>query len=83
VSYSQAAVADDYGMHRPAVVQGVRLASGVTVLLDVPALSGDDLAAIESASRPLLDELRRRGLLTENPTDTPAFPPAAQPRRTQ
>jgi DNA-binding transcriptional MerR regulator len=103
VSYSEATVAGDYQATRHTVVQGVRLVPGLTVLLDVPALSGDDLAAIETAARPLLDELRRRGLLTEdsaedpaespagvpagNPaegsTQTPAFLPAAQPRRTQ
>ncbi|WP_433329819.1 MerR family transcriptional regulator [Spirillospora sp. CA-294931] len=51
------------------VVQGVRLAPDLTVLLNVPALSDDDLAAIEAAARPLLDELRRRGLIdTSAPT---------------
>lgn len=91
MSYSEATVADDYQATRHTVVQGVRLVPGLTVLLDVPALSGDDLAAIETAARPLLDELRRRGLLTQDPagipaegsTQTPAFLPAAQPRRPQ
>ncbi|WP_433474915.1 MerR family transcriptional regulator [Spirillospora sp. CA-142024] len=81
VSFSQAAVADGYGASRPAVVQGVRLAPGLTVLLDAPTLSGDDLAAIETAARPLLDELRRLGLLS--PAETPAFPPADESRRIQ
>ncbi|WP_243773825.1 MerR family transcriptional regulator [Actinomadura barringtoniae] len=45
------------------VVQGVRLAAGLTLMLDVPALTGDDLAAIEIAARPLVDELARRGLI--------------------
>jgi DNA-binding transcriptional MerR regulator len=72
------------GQHFPSSVQGVRLAPGVTVILDAPAASGltsDDLAAIETAARPLMDELRRRGLLdgalrTESPTDArPAEPP--------
>ncbi|MBX6767892.1 MAG: hypothetical protein IRY90_12200 [Actinomadura rubrobrunea] len=50
------------------MVQGVRLAPGVTVMLDAPALSEDDIAAIAAAAGPLLDELRRRGLLA--PIDT-------------
>ncbi|TDD78984.1 MerR family transcriptional regulator [Actinomadura darangshiensis] len=85
VSYRRTAVADGYGASPPAVVQGVRLAPGLTMLLDVPALSGDDLAAIETAAGPLLDELRRRGLLPPagNHVRHPAFPPADEPRRTQ
>ncbi|WP_207946169.1 MerR family transcriptional regulator, partial [Actinomadura sp. 7K534] len=43
ISYTEAAVADDYGAGapaepRPTVVQGVRLTPGLTLLLDVPAL---------------------------------------------
>ncbi|GLW66018.1 hypothetical protein Arub01_42620 [Actinomadura rubrobrunea] len=57
---------------RLSVVQGVRLAPGVTVLLDAPALGEDDLAAIAAAAGPLLDELRRRGLL--DPIDTHPHP---------
>ncbi|MFG2247032.1 MerR family transcriptional regulator [Spirillospora sp. NPDC048823] len=72
---------DDCGEPRPSVVQGVRLTSGLTLLLDVPALSGDDLTAIETAARPLLDELRRRGLLA--PAASPAFQPADPSRRSQ
>src|SRR5690606_40260627 len=64
---------------RPTVVQGVRLTPGLTLLLDVPVLDGEDLAAIETAARPLLDELRRRGLLTTDPS--PAYPPADTSRR--
>jgi hypothetical protein len=56
----------------PSVVQGVRLAPGLTVLLNVPALSEDDLAAIGDAARPLLDELRRRRLIA--PLDMPTDP---------
>ncbi|GLZ15347.1 hypothetical protein Acsp04_55820 [Actinomadura sp. NBRC 104425] len=56
------------GHEHASLVQGVRLAPGLTVLLDAPTLSQDDLAAIADASRPLLDELRRRGLLA--PLDT-------------
>ena len=87
VSYTEAAIADDYGESdasaeaRPTVVQGVRLAQGLTLLLDVPALEGDDLAAIETAARPLLDELRRRGLLS--PAASPALLPADSSRRSQ
>lgn len=66
---------------RPSVVQGVRLTSGLTLVLDVPVLSGDDLTAIETAAGPLLDELRRRGLLT--PAASPAFQPADPSRRSQ
>jgi hypothetical protein len=79
VSYDRATVSADYGRPLPPVVQGVRLASGLTLLLDGPALSDDDLAAIDTAAQPLLDELHRRGLLT--PAETPAHPPAAHSRR--
>ncbi len=53
----------------PAVVSGIRLAAGVTLLLEgAPrAISAADLVAIEAAARPLLDELRRRGLQPEIP----------------
>ncbi|WP_235036848.1 MerR family transcriptional regulator [Actinomadura sp. K4S16] len=85
VSFRQNIVASGYGEPAPAVVQGVRLAPGLTVLLEVPALSGDDLAAIEAAARPLLDELRDRGLLApaKNTTESPAFQHADPPGRTQ
>lgn len=79
VSYGRATVSADYGKPLPPVVQGVRLAPGLTLLLDGPALDDDDLAAIDSAARPLLDELHRRGLLT--PAESPAFPPEAHFRR--
>lgn len=82
VSYSQARVTSDHHLPLPPVVQGVRLASGLTLLLDVPTLSGDDLAAIESAARPLLEALHRLGLLA--PAETPAIPSAADlSRRSQ
>lgn len=58
--------------HEPAVyagegaqadlVRGVRLAPGVTLLLDADELTGADLIAIGNAARPLLAELQRRGL---------------------
>lgn len=79
VSYSPATVAADYGRPIPLVVQGVRLAPGLTLLLDGPALSDDDLAAIDAAARPLLDELHRRGLVTT--VESPARPPADHFRR--
>ncbi|MFA1542426.1 MerR family transcriptional regulator [Actinomadura monticuli] len=79
VSYDRANVSVDYGRPLPPVVQGVRLAPGVTLLLDGPTLSGGDLAALDAAARPLLDELRRRGLLTT--ADSPALPPEAHSRR--
>ncbi|MFI0411898.1 MerR family transcriptional regulator [Actinomadura sp. 3N508] len=81
VYYGPATVADDYGTPLPPVIQGVRLASGVTLLLDVPVLNGDDLAAIENAARPLLDALHRRGLLV--PAESPASPSADPSRRSQ
>ncbi|WP_262402523.1 hypothetical protein [Actinomadura sp. CNU-125] len=61
---------------RPAIVQGVRLAPDLTLLLESTDLSAADLAAIESAARPLLDELRRRGLIASPESATP-------PRRSQ
>ncbi|MFA1549243.1 helix-turn-helix domain-containing protein [Actinomadura chokoriensis] len=79
VSYGRASVSADYGRPLPPVVQGVRLAPGLTLLLDGPALSDDDLAAIDTAARPLLDELHRRGLLT--PAQSPAFSSEAHSRR--
>ncbi|CNE02595.1 transcriptional regulator [Mycobacterium tuberculosis] len=87
VSYGPATVAPDYGRPLPPVVHGVRLAPGVTLVLDGPAPSDDDLAAIDAAARPLLDELRRRGLLTagespaERPAESLARPPADHFRR--
>ncbi|MGI8328328.1 MerR family transcriptional regulator [Actinomadura scrupuli] len=58
----------------PAVVHGVRLAPGVTLLLDGGAVPGpDDLAALAVAARPVLDELHRRGLAGPSvPADQPA-----------
>ncbi|NKZ02747.1 MerR family transcriptional regulator [Actinomadura latina] len=79
VSYGGATISSDYGRPLPSVVHGVRLAPGLTLLLDGPAPSDDDLAAIDTAARPLLDELRRRGLLT--PAESPAHPSAAHSRR--
>ncbi|HEY8480775.1 MAG TPA: MerR family transcriptional regulator [Spirillospora sp.] len=81
IAFSTTAVVDGYRETRPraTLVQGVRLTPGLTLLLDAPALSGDDLAAIEAAARPLLDELRRRGLLT--PAPDPAFPSPDASRR--
>ncbi|MFB4320120.1 MerR family transcriptional regulator [Actinomadura sp. 21ATH] len=60
---------------RPPVVQGVRLADGLTLLLDVPALGDDDLAAITAAAGPLLEELRRRGLIEPASPPPPETPP--------
>ncbi|MFC4056041.1 MerR family transcriptional regulator [Actinomadura syzygii] len=77
LAYERAIAADDFDRPRPPVVQGVRLASGLTLLLDVPSLSGGDLAAIEHAARPLLDELHRRGLLTDEESLAPS--PASMP----
>ena len=58
------------------LVQGIRLAAGLTLLLEAPGPrvpDGDDLSAIETAARPLLDELRRRGLL-DRPSQHPDPP---------
>ncbi|MFF5264516.1 MerR family transcriptional regulator [Actinomadura viridis] len=67
-------------------VQGVRLAPGLTLLLDVPAgvsaLDDDDLAALGTAARPLLEELRRRGLL-DPPGPLPDIRPADPSGRSQ
>jgi DNA-binding transcriptional MerR regulator len=58
----------------PTAVHGVRLAPGVTLLLDGGTAPGaDDLAALAVAARPVLDELHRRGLLAGSPV------PADQP----
>ncbi|WP_019631957.1 MerR family transcriptional regulator [Actinomadura atramentaria] len=51
----------------PAPVRGVRLAPGLTLLLDDADLDRDDLDAIAHAAGPLLRELRRRGLLAPDP----------------
>lgn len=79
VSHKPATVAAEYGRPLPPVVQGVQLASGVTLLLDGAVLAEDDLAAIEAAARPLLEVLHRRGLFS--PAESPAFPPDAHFRR--
>ncbi|WP_242882227.1 MerR family transcriptional regulator [Actinomadura litoris] len=76
VSYDRG-VSVDYDTHPPAVVQGVRLAPGLTLLLEVSMLGGDDLTAIQAAAEPLLEELRRRGLVP-----SPNLP-TAPPRRSQ
>ncbi|MFD0685868.1 MerR family transcriptional regulator [Actinomadura fibrosa] len=76
-----AQVGADFAGGRPDIVQGVRLAPDLTLLVEVPSLSADDLAAIKAAARPLLHELRRRGLAAA-PDDLVALP-AAHPRRSQ
>jgi DNA-binding transcriptional MerR regulator len=67
----------------PAVVPGVRLAAGVALLLDgAPRpLDAADLAAIQAAARPLLDEVRRRGLGPEpHPAQTSGSTEPAPPQ---
>ncbi|GAA2134465.1 helix-turn-helix domain-containing protein [Actinomadura napierensis] len=81
MSFGRAAVADDYSMPVPPVVQGVRLAPDLTLLLEAGTLSAEDLRAIESAARPLLDVLAARGLIA-SPAG-PVRPPADPPRRPQ
>jgi hypothetical protein len=71
----------------PAVVPGIRLAAGVTLLLDgdLGPITAADLAAIEVAARPLLNALRSRGLHTERtpepakPADLPGSPESSEP----
>lgn len=46
----------------PDIVHGVRLAAGVTLIVDASALSTTDAAAIRAAAGPLLDLLTERGL---------------------
>ncbi|SEG27568.1 MerR HTH family regulatory protein [Thermomonospora echinospora] len=60
---------------RPVPVSGVRLAPGVTLLLESAALTQADLEAIGRAAEPLLAELRRRGLFSDpRLIDDPASP---------
>ncbi|GAA1524894.1 hypothetical protein GCM10009678_02710 [Actinomadura kijaniata] len=71
-----------------ALVQGIRLAPGVVVMLDAPIPGGpgpipptpEDLAALQSAARPLLAELHRRGLLPTGHTSPDAQRPHDPPR---
>ncbi|MGI5325546.1 MerR family transcriptional regulator [Actinomadura nitritigenes] len=81
MSFGRATVAADYARPAPRVVQGVRLAPDLTLVLEVGSLSADDLHAIETAARPLLDELASRGLIA-SPADS-AHSPADPPRRPQ
>lgn len=81
VSFGRTALAEGPTRPVPPVVQGVRLAPDLTLLLEVGALSAEDLHAIESAARPLLDELAARGLIA-SPAHS-ARPPADPPRRPQ
>lgn len=81
MSFGRATVAADYARPVLPVVQGVRLAPDLTLLLEAGSLSADDLRAIETAARPLLDELAARGLIA-SPADS-TRPPADPPRRPQ
>ncbi|QKG22862.1 MerR family transcriptional regulator [Actinomadura verrucosospora] len=81
LSYGRATVAEGRPRPVPSVVQGVRLAPDLTLLLEAGSLSADDLQAIETAARPLLDELAARGLIA-SPADS-VRPPAHPPRRPQ
>jgi hypothetical protein len=60
------------GEESPSLVHGLRLAPGVTLLLDTGDLDPEDVTAIEIAARPLLEALRDRGL----PNGSAATPPA-------
>lgn len=57
----------------PELVQGIRIAPEVTLLLGAARrpLGEDDLAAITAAARPLLDVLRERGLAAPAGEDPP------------
>ncbi|WP_235834147.1 MerR family transcriptional regulator [Actinomadura logoneensis] len=60
----------------PDIVQGIRLAPGVTVVVETRHLGEDDLAAIARSAAPLLDTLRRRGLLDQaDRVGSPHHPP--------
>ncbi len=50
----------------PAILHGVRLADGLTLLLpaDAPAPTGADLAAVRAAAQPLVETLVQRGLMS-------------------
>jgi len=58
---------DRFWVAKPsALVHGVRIADGVTVMFDAARVpTQDDLAAIAAAAGPLLDVLRQRGLNPE------------------
>lgn len=73
----QPAAPEQDGPAEPTPVPGIRLAPGVTLLLDAGAgtLTPDDLAAIGDAAKPLLSELRRRALFPADTNDAPAPPP--------
>ncbi|WP_283133765.1 MerR family transcriptional regulator [Rhizohabitans arisaemae] len=68
--------------HDERLVQGIRLAPGVTLLLDGPGarLGPDETAALVSAARPLLDRLSRLGRLGHEP---PTRHPTSQPHVAQ
>ncbi|GAA3802405.1 hypothetical protein GCM10022226_22780 [Sphaerisporangium flaviroseum] len=50
------------GPHPAGLVHGLRLAPGVTLMLEGRAPSSDDIAALQEAAAPLLAVLRDRGL---------------------
>jgi DNA-binding transcriptional MerR regulator len=53
---------------RPAMAQAVRLAPGVLLVVEAGReVRPDDLAAIQSAAVPLVELLRARGLIEDNP----------------
>ncbi|MBA9001518.1 MerR family transcriptional regulator [Thermomonospora cellulosilytica] len=58
-----------------APVSGVRLAPGVSLIIDIAGLTHEDVRAIGEAAEPLLAELRRRGLTS----DAPSFSAPASP----
>ena len=77
---SAAAHGDPAGRGRSRLVHGVRLAPGVTLLLEGAAREPgpDDVTAILNAARALLAELASRRLLEpgpEHPGDVPGLPP--------
>ncbi|RAY15374.1 MerR family transcriptional regulator [Actinomadura craniellae] len=59
----------------PVTVPALRLAPGVTLVLDGLALTPTDLAAIGAAARPLIDALLDRGLIPHSADDVPGRHP--------
>jgi DNA-binding transcriptional MerR regulator len=69
------------GPDRPRLVRGVRLAPGVTVLLDGAEREPGpgDLAVIAAAAGPLLQALASIGLSPQDPSTSPAAAPPGDP----
>ncbi|ACZ00042.1 putative transcriptional regulator, MerR family [Thermomonospora curvata DSM 43183] len=81
--WTQAAAAPQQAPNAPAAqpvaMPAVRLAPGVTLLLETAELGPADLAAIGRAAEPLLRELRRRGLCRPDDPASPSDPDGRHP----